>query len=157
VSGIAPSPDGTRLATVGGDEGDVIVWDTTTPPPYERVARFHEDGFVGGAVWDSTGTRLIGACDKTIRIWDDTPLRERVAMRQARAAALKTVEPLVADLIRQLRDPTAVAKRLDADPSLDSFSHRLALQLALRAALAKTPAVQEAGRSTDRAKPERNN
>ncbi|HVU64842.1 MAG TPA: serine/threonine-protein kinase, partial [Phycisphaerales bacterium] len=95
VSGIAPSPDGTRLATVGGDEGDVIVWDTTTPPPYERVARFHEDGFVGGAVWDSTGTRLIGACDKTIRIWDDTPLRERVAMRQARAAALKTVEPLV--------------------------------------------------------------
>jgi WD40 repeat protein len=135
VNGIALSPDGTRLATVGGDEGDIIVWDTTTPPPYERVARFHETGFVSGATWDSTGKLLIGACDKTIRLWDDVPLRERVRAREERTQILSQVEPMVARLFDELHDAAKVAQRVNADATLSPLQRTIAMQHTLKLGL----------------------
>ncbi len=139
VNGLAFSPDGSRLATVAGDEGDIIVWDTTTQPPYERVARFHEAGFVSSAVWDSTGKLLIGACDRTIRLWDDTPLRERVRAREDRKEALSQVEPLVSRLFDDLHDPARVVERVNADATLSPLHRRVAMQLVLKRSLEEPP------------------
>jgi hypothetical protein len=147
VSGIAPSPDGTRLATTGGDEGDIIVWDTTTPLPYKPVARFHEEGFVSGAIWDSSGQRLIAACDRTIRIW------ERVAMREARARALAKVTPLVDERMQSLGEHSLVVAAFKNDQSLTAFERRVAMQVLLRRrfeALQGTSAVSADAPGVDR-------
>lgn len=149
VNGLDFSPDGTRLATVGGDEGDIIVWDTTVGPPYKPVARFHERGFVGSAKWDSSGRRLIGACDTTIRIWDDVPLRERVAMREARATAMSRVRPIVERLYQELLSPELVMKRVRELPDLSALESRAATQVVIDMSLEAASARPDAARSSE--------
>jgi hypothetical protein len=102
---------------------------------YDRVARFHQDGYASAAAWDATGTRLATAHDKSVRIWDATPLRERVAAREARRQAMARVEPMVVALVAELKDRTGVAERVRADPALDALERRTALQVLLRLGL----------------------
>lgn len=128
ISAIAFNPDGTRLATVGGTEGDIIVWNTQT---WDRVAKFHEDDHVAAADWDSTGHRLLGACGRTIRIWDDVPLRERVREREQRLRLLAEVTPKVEDLFTRHSNAEFVAAAIDADLTLSERAKRAARQVML--------------------------
>ena len=136
VRSIAFNRDGTRLATAGGDDGDVIVWNTTTSPTFDRVARFHEDGWAGSVAWDATGERLLGTFGQTIRVWDSTPLRERVQARAARQQAVEQVTPIVTRLFEDLKEPAKVVERINTDASLDTLHRKAALQLVLKRGLA---------------------
>lgn len=142
VRSISFSSDGNRLATAGADSGDVIVWNTTTTP-FDRVARFHSDEYVNSVAWDATGTRLLATCDSTIRIWDATLLRDRVAARDARHQALAQVEPMVAKLFDELKEPTRVAERIGADAPLSPVARKTALRVVLRKGLEAQAAPRE--------------
>ncbi len=128
------SPDGKRLATVCGDEGDILIWNTDS---WDRIARFHDDDFVASASWSADSTRLIGACGKTVRIWDATPLRDRVQLRDAYRAAVSSIKPCVDALLTELHDPALALERINADHTLSPQSERAARQLILKAALSK--------------------
>jgi WD40 repeat protein len=135
--GFVPSPDGTRSATPIGGTGEILVWNGVT---YDAVARFNEGGFVSATSWSADGTRLLGACGRTVRVWDATPVRERVRLREASRAARTIVEPIVDRLFETLDDPTEVLARLDEDASLSPVQIRVARQEVLRRGLARNGA-----------------
>lgn len=136
VRALAFNRDGSRLATAGGDDGDIFVWNTTTSPTFDRVARFHEDGWAGSVAWDASGERLMGTFGQTIRVWDATPVGERVRAREARKTALAQIESKVADLFAELGESAKVVERLHADVTLIGLQRRAALQLVLQRELA---------------------
>ena len=139
VTSLDFNADASRLASVAGNDGDVTLWDTSHFPTFERVARFHSDGFVTTASWfrnDAGVDRLITTPDRDIRILEPVPIRTRVQARADRREALTRVRPRVADLFAELHEPATVAARLMHDATLTDLQRRAALQLVLQRGLA---------------------
>src|SRR5262249_3732225 len=81
VFSVAFSPDGKRLVTGagiggGGQGGEVKVWDVQTRQELPTL-----DGICGlsnGVAFNPDGRRLVGrGRDRTVKIWDATPLPEK--------------------------------------------------------------------------------
>ncbi len=70
VGALAWSPDGTRLATAGGGDALVRVWDTQAGE--ELLTLAGHTGWVGALAWSPDGTRLAtaGGGDASVRVWD---------------------------------------------------------------------------------------
>jgi tRNA A-37 threonylcarbamoyl transferase component Bud32 len=80
---LAFSPDGRRLASTSGERSDaheVVVWDLETG---ERVVTFAgHDNAVNAVAFSPDGQQLAaGGFDKTVKIWDATPLEGPSARR----------------------------------------------------------------------------
>jgi WD40 repeat protein len=68
ITGLAFSPDGSRLATASDDDRTARVWDATTGTEVARVE--HEKG-VPVVAFSADGTRIAtGSRDMTARVWD---------------------------------------------------------------------------------------
>src|SRR5262249_36549364 len=68
VFSVAYSPDGTRLASAGGD-GTVRIWDSTTGKPLLNLRAHGSE--VYSVAWNADGTRLASqSWDGTVKVWD---------------------------------------------------------------------------------------
>jgi hypothetical protein len=77
VESVAFSPDGQRLASGGGDydKGEVKVWDAATGQ--ELLTLKGHTSMVNSVAFSRDGQRLASAStDKTVKVWDVTPLAE---------------------------------------------------------------------------------
>src|SRR5262249_13862803 len=75
VLGLAFSPDGTRLASTGGEDATIKVWNVATGLE-TLTLRGHEDAG-WAAAFSIDGNRLFSTgADHTLRVWDGTPLDE---------------------------------------------------------------------------------
>jgi WD40 repeat protein len=86
VTGIAFSPDGTRLASMSGDRlnpnepGEVKVWNAQTGQ--ETLSLQGPAGAVEDVSWSPDGTRLASAShDRTVKVWDAQTGKEARSLR----------------------------------------------------------------------------
>src|SRR5258708_40324515 len=97
VMSVAWSPDGTRLASGGGDRGsgEIFIWEV---PGGERLQTLSEpSAIVYALAWNPTAALLLsGSSDGTLRWWD-VPCGELLPMRHAHLGAipLLSVRPRV--------------------------------------------------------------
>jgi hypothetical protein len=122
-------PDGTRLATAGGD-GAIWLWDLARG---EEVARLlGHTGYVMSLAFSPDGTTLAsGSGDFTVRLWDTAPLKTRYQARREAAALRPEAERLVEQLWRQKNDPAAVVEALRVDRALSEPLRHAALRAVL--------------------------
>ena len=69
ISGVAVSPDGTRIVS-GGDDHTLRIWDADTGQPIGAPLTGHR-GYVASVAFSPDGKRIVsGSADHTLRIWD---------------------------------------------------------------------------------------
>src|SRR5262249_18534484 len=79
VPSVTYSPDGRRLASAGGGERTVKVWDATAKP---LVVRFGPEKWAAGAAFSPDSRRLaVGHEDQTVRGWAVATAREPLRLR----------------------------------------------------------------------------
>jgi WD40 repeat protein len=78
VLAVAFSPDSQRLAT-GGSDGIVEIWDVITGQSV--LSLIAHEGWIGALTFAPDGHRLasLGRMDRTLKIWDATPLEPTVS------------------------------------------------------------------------------
>jgi len=125
------SPDGARFAT---RSSEITVWDAKT---FDRVASFTKPQYLAMVGWSHDSKRLIAAWDSSVYVWDNTPLRVRIATRKDNREALATIEPMLDRLFAETNDAAAVLTRVQADASLSARQRTVARQQVLKRALAE--------------------
>jgi len=87
---LAFSPDGTRIASVHGQDFTVRLWDARTLDPLATMPGHTE--IVRSAAFSPDGTRLAtGADDNTIRLWDVTTAEPLLALRSGERGRVGSV------------------------------------------------------------------
>lgn len=132
---LAWSPDGTRLASSGHDRG-IRLWDAATFDPVARLSG-HEDT-VMDLSWNGDDRLVSCGHDDVVRIWESAPLRTRFEARTARQLAVARLQPRIDAMFAELHDAGRVFDRIAADGGLGAADRRVAHQLALRIALARS-------------------
>ncbi|MDP6312628.1 MAG: hypothetical protein QF781_10835, partial [Phycisphaerales bacterium] len=100
------SPDGTRLASAGGDK-TIRLWDTGSGEELS-VLRGHE-GMVNSVTFSPDGTRLASAgYDKTIRLWETRSLGQIAQDRRHAQKEMLRLTPLVETWIEKSGGDTDV-------------------------------------------------
>jgi WD40 repeat protein len=130
VFALAFHPDGTRLATAGGDRA-ILLWDLARG---EEVARLQgHTSYVWSLAFSPDGATLAsGSGDFTVRLWDTAPLKTRYQARREAEALRPEAERLVEQLWREKHDPAAVVAALRADRALSEPLRQAALRAVLR-------------------------
>jgi WD40 repeat protein len=86
VNGVAFSPDGTRIASAGGDQ-TVKIWDAATGQ--ETLTLKEHAGPVNSVAFSPDGTRVASASDdQTVKIWDATPIDANFLAHELAQAAV---------------------------------------------------------------------
>ncbi len=138
IMSLALNADGSRLSSIGDNEGDISIWDTSHFPEFDRVARLNVNEFVSNAQWtrsDNGIERLIASTGNAVRIFEPLPIRNRVEARKVRTAALASITPLVQRLFAEITDPAKVIAAINADTALTPLERKTALQEVLRNSL----------------------
>jgi serine/threonine protein kinase len=115
------SPDGTRVVTASWDK-TARVWDATTGKEL-AVLRGHE-GSVLSASFSPDGTRVVTAGDKTARVWDSVPYRERFPAIDAARKAEARVRDRVQARLAAGESLEAVRTSAAADASISEVERR---------------------------------
>jgi WD40 repeat protein len=131
VYSLAFLPDGSRLAS-GGRDGSLRLWDLRSRQQLLKLDG-HTSYVYSVAVSPDGACLASGSGDGTVRVWDTLVGRERafagIRLRERRAA----LAPLVEDLLAELGDADAVARRLRSDAALGEHDREAALQCLHRA------------------------
>ncbi|KAL1982540.1 hypothetical protein VTN96DRAFT_1197 [Rasamsonia emersonii] len=70
IYGVAFSPDGSHLVSVGGDRR-IWLYDGKTGEPKEQIGEGEHKGSIFGVSWSSDSRRFVTAsADRTVKIWD---------------------------------------------------------------------------------------
>lgn len=130
IYGAAFSPDGARIVTALGD--GARLWDAITGREL-AVLRGHSQ-LVSFAGFTPDGSRIVTtSLDRTVRVWESQPLRERIAgLAKVRAAETRMGLRVKAALDKS-QSPDEVEAQLGADRAL-TVEERSALQAELCAA-----------------------
>ncbi len=123
-------PDGKRIASAGRDRA-VWLWD---PASDQEVARLPgHRSYVWSLAFSPDGETLIsGSGDFTVRLWDTSPLAERYQARREAETLRPEADRLVAKLLREKKDLSAVAVAIRSDRSLSESQRHAAFRAVLR-------------------------
>jgi hypothetical protein len=132
VESVTFSPDGQTLASEGGfGDKTIRLWDASTGKPVGEPLRGHE-GEVTSVTFSPDGRTLAsGSEDKTIRLWNAVPLRDRIGAIRANMNQVDQARSLLKDQIASMGDTKAAISTLQAavlaDPRFSGDLRRAAL------------------------------
>jgi hypothetical protein len=107
VVSVTFSPDGRTLASAGGVDNTIRLWDASTGKPVGEPLRGHEREVVSVTFSPDGQTLASGSRDKTIRLWDAVPRRDRIGAVRARLAQVDTIRAQLKAQIEDVGDSEA--------------------------------------------------